>query len=120
MRQADKGGRMLKSTIAAFRTHYAHPIAGFTRRLPVVIAGVVGGLLALAAAFNQVEPWAAFESARWFRGMVLPFVLGGLAGMMGAFAFERLDPAREGAQSLRRESAAHGDERLTPAAPHTA
>ena len=65
-----------------------------TRRLPMAIAGAVGGLLAVAATFNQFEPWPALESMRWFPDIVLPFMLGSLAGVVAAYWFERLDPAR--------------------------
>jgi hypothetical protein len=83
-----------------------------TRRLSVTISGAVGGLLALAATFNQVEPATAFESARWLQGVVVPFLLGVLAGVLGAIVFESLGPGNARGNSPGRRA---GSARTRPA-----
>lgn len=59
--------------------------------LGVVAAGAVGGFLAVAGALTHPEVWRAFGLHHWFKYVILPLLLGGLAGGVAVFVLAHFD-----------------------------
>ena len=61
----------------------------------VIIAGAIGGFLSVAGALTQPEVWTAFGPPTWFRYVILPLMLGGLAGGVAVFVLTHFDSANK-------------------------
>ena len=61
----------------------------------VISAGAIGGFLSVAGALTQPEVWTAFGPPTWFRYVILPLMLGGLAGAVAVFVLTHFDSANK-------------------------
>lgn len=57
----------------------------------IVIAGAIGGFLSVARALVQPEVWIVFGPHSWFQYVILPLMLGGLAGGVAVFVLTHFD-----------------------------